>query len=76
MMWPSIAPPTPVRRFDRSVCMDLTSPWASERRFSAPIPMTWSPSHADQNWMSGDRNPPRSSACALPGAVSARALAK
>src|SRR5262245_5204547 len=76
MMWLSIALATPLRRRAPAVCIDLISPWVAESRFNAPTPMTSSPSQTDQTWMSGARNPLRSSACALPGAVCARAVVR
>ena len=46
----------------------------SDAFFSAPIPKSFSWSQIAQNWIPGDCSPARSKACALPGAVSARAL--
>ena len=68
----NIALPTPWRRVDREVCIDFTSPWSGESRFSAPIPNSSSLSQINQNSTSGDRSPATSRACALPRAVSAR----
>ena len=44
MMWRSIAPPTPRRRAASATCIDLTSPWSADSRFSAPKPKSVSPS--------------------------------
>jgi hypothetical protein len=71
-----MALPAPFPRAAKAVCMDLTSPWSSESRFNAPMATRVSLSHAVQKAMAGDRSPSRSSACALPGAVCARALVK
>ena len=75
-MWRSIAPPIPRPRAASATCIDLTSPWFADNRFSAPKPKSVSLSQTAQKLMSGDRSPVRSRAWALPGAVSARALAR
>ena len=61
------------RRYGTPLLLALVAVEATDLIFAvASIPaiaISWSPSQADQNWMSGDSNALRSSACALPGAV-------
>ncbi len=54
--------------------MDFTSPCPRESRFKAPTPSSVSPSQTAQTLMSGPCNAEMSKACALPGAVWARAV--
>ena len=76
MMWRSIVLPTPLLRMDGVVCIDFTSPWSRDSRFSAPTPRRASSSQIVQKLMSGDCLLLMSKACALPGAVAARALVR
>ena len=61
-IWRSIALPTPVRRTDWVVCIDLTSPWAGVSRLSAPHPASASSCQIVQKLMSGACSPATSKA--------------